>query len=49
MAEFRFKLYCGDNIAYLFGGGSAYNGYFNNLSILDLSSSNLEFKIIAKT
>jgi hypothetical protein len=29
----------------VFGGSSVYDGYFNNLSILDLSQQDLEFKV----
>ena len=33
---------------YLFGGSSVYDGYFNNLSILDLSQEDLKFEVLNK-
>jgi hypothetical protein len=32
IAEFTFGYDCKDNLVYLFGGSSVYDGYFNNLS-----------------
>ncbi len=48
MAEYTSGYDCIDNQVYIFGGDSLYDGYFNNLSILDLSSQDLEFQIITK-
>jgi hypothetical protein len=46
VAEWLFGYDCKDNLVYLFGGGSLDDGYFNNLSILDLSQKELEFKFL---
>ena len=45
-AEFLFGYDYKYNLVYLFGGGSTDNGYFNNLSILDLSQLHYKFKIL---
>jgi hypothetical protein len=45
IAEYTFGYDCKNNLGYLFGGGSDYNGYSNNFSVLDLSQQDLEFKV----
>jgi hypothetical protein len=45
VAEFLFGYDCVDNLVYLFGGGSNNDGYFNNLSIIDLSQNELKFQL----
>jgi hypothetical protein len=45
IAEYTFGYGCKNNLVYLFGGDSTYDGYSNNLSILDLSKQDLEFKV----
>ena len=47
IADYTFGYDCKDNLVYLFGGDSD-SGYFNNLSILDLSQQDLEFKVFNK-
>ncbi len=47
MADWVYGYTCKDNLAYIFGGGSNINGYFNNLSILDLSLESLEFQTLS--
>ncbi len=46
VAEWTFGYTCVDNLVYQFGGGSTEEGYFNNLSILDLDKPKLEFQIL---
>jgi hypothetical protein len=46
IAEFTFGYDCKDNLVYLFGGSSVYNGYFNNISILDLSQKDFRFNLL---
>jgi N-acetylneuraminic acid mutarotase len=48
IADYTFGYDCKDNLVYLFGGSSVDYGYFNNLSILDLSQQDLEFKVFNK-
>jgi hypothetical protein len=46
VAEWLFGYDCVNNRVYLFGGGSNADGFFNSLSILDLSQSKLEFQLL---
>jgi hypothetical protein len=46
MAELSSGYDCVENQVYIFGGDSVSNGFFNTLSIIDLSSQNLEFQIL---
>jgi hypothetical protein len=48
IAKLTFGYGCNNNLVYLFGGNSVYDGYFNNFSVLDLSQKELELKFFNK-